>query len=239
MNMRSLARLAGIVRFAGGIAALAMLAACSSSTGPAASRNNPGTGTITLKVTADIDAKDDPTVVGGFVTEYTASLRDGVGNKVSGATVTMSNPNVGTFTLPETAVGSGDYFISDNRFPSGDFTLNVVRGTDNVQNVVLGGPAVHTITAPVKNATVPANQPLTVRWTVPSQAAQAEVETLNFPNTALPDTGAYVIPGASNPPRPDQRIRVFRSNEVNIAGGLSGSRLRVQVRNTVQPVIVQ
>jgi hypothetical protein len=239
MNMTSLARLAGLVGFAGPIAALAMLAACSSSTGPAASRNNPGTGTNTLKVTGDIEADDDATVVGGFVTVYSASVRDGAAAKVSGATVTIGNPNVGTFTLPETATGSGDYLISDSRFPSGDFTLNVVRGTDNVKNVVLGGPAVHTITAPVKNATVPANQPLTVRWTVPSQATQAEVETRNFPNTALPDTGAYVIPGASNPPRPDQRIRVFRYNEVNIAGGLLGSRLRVKVRNTVEPVIVQ
>jgi hypothetical protein len=220
-------------------AAAALSLACSSSTGPAASRNNPGTGTNTLKVTADIDANDDPTVVGGFSTDYSVSLRDGLGNKVSSATVTVGNPNLGTLTLPETAPGSGDYLITGNGFPSGDFTLNVVRGTDNVQNVVLGGPGVHTITAPAKNATVPANQPLTVRWSVPSQATQAAVETKNFGPLFLPDTGAYVIAGANNPANPSQRIRVARYNEVNIAGGLLGSRMRVQVRNTVEPVIVQ
>ncbi len=220
-------------------AAVAGVLACGGGTGPATSRNNPGTGTSTLKVTADIDANDDPTVIGGFSTDYTVSVRDGLGNKVSGATVTISNPSLGTITLPETGPGSGDYALTGNTFPSGDFTLNVVKGTDNVKDVVLGGPGVHTITAPVKNATVPANQPLTVQWTVPSQAQSAEVETRDFGPAALPDTGAYIIAGANNPPRASQRIRVFRFNEVNIAGGLPGSRLRVTVRQTVDPVIVQ
>ncbi len=211
---------------------------CGSSTGPAASRNNPGTGTNSLKVTADIDANDDPAAVGGFTTEYAVSVRDGASNKVSGATVKIAT-SAGTLTLPETATGSGDYFISGSGFPSGDFTLSVVRGADTVRNVVLGGPGVHTITAPAQNATVAANQPLIVRWTVPSRATQAELETKNFGPQAMPDTGAYVIPGASNPPEAAQRIRVFRFNEVSIAGGLIGSRMRVQVRNTVEPVIVQ
>ena len=39
--------------------------------------------------------------------------------------------------------------------------------------------------------------------------------------------------------RPDQRVRVWRFNEVDIAGGLPGSRFRVKVRQTVEPVIVQ
>ncbi len=231
-----LGRMAGVVVSIGSLAALL---SCGGGTGPAASRNNPGTGTNTLNVTADIDANDDPAAVGGFTTEYSVSLRDGAGIPVSGATVTMSNPSLGTLALPETGPGAGDYFISGSGFPSGDFTLNVVRGTDNVKDVVLGGPAVHTITAPVASSTMPANQALAVRWTVPSRATQAEVETRDFGPQALPDTGAYVITGASNPARPDQRNRVFRFNEVNIAGGLLGSRMRVQVRNTVEPVIVQ
>jgi hypothetical protein len=220
-------------------ATLVLLAACGNGTGPAVSRNNPGTGSSTLKVTADIDANDDPAVIGGFTTDYSVSLRDGLGSPVSAATVTISNPSLGTITLPETATGSGDYLLTGNTFPAGDFTLNVTRGTDNVRNVVLGGPAVHSITAPAQNATVPANQPLTVRWTVPSQAKSAEVETKNFGPVTLPDTGVYVIAGINNPPNASQRVRVFRFNEVDMAGGLPGSRLRVTVRNTVEPVIVQ
>ncbi len=220
-------------------AGLVAAAACSSSTGPATSRNNPGTGTSTLKVTADIDANDDPTIIGGFSTDYTVSVRDGLSNKVSGATVTITNPGLGTITLPETAPGSGDYSLTGSTFPSGDFELNVVKGTDNVKGVVLGGPGVHNITTPVANSTVTAGQPLTVRWSVPSQAKSAEVETKDFGPVTLLDTGAYVISGANNPANASQRVRVFRFNEVDIAGGLPGSRLRVQVRNTVEPVIVQ
>lgn len=221
-----------------GLAVLMGPLGCGDSTGPAASRNNPGTGTNSLKVTADIDANDDPAAVGGFTTEYAVSVRDGASNKVSGATVRIAT-SAGTLTLPETAAGSGDYFVAGSGFPGGDFTLSVVHGADTVRNVVLGGPGVHRITSPVKNAIVAANQPLTVRWTVPSRATQAEVETKNLAPQALPDTGAYAIPGASNPPEAAQQIRVFRFNEVNIAGGLIGSRMRVQVRNTVEPVVVQ
>ena len=234
--MRATARMLGLYA---GLAALTLAAACGDGTGPATSRNNPGTGSSTLKVTADIDANDDPTIIGGFSTDYSVSVRDGLGNPVSAATVTIKNAALGTITLPETSPGSGDYLLTGNTFPSADFQLDVVKATDNVRGVILGGPGVHNITTPVKNATVPANQPLLVRWTVPSKAASAEVETRDFGPIALPDTGAYRIAGVDNPARPDQRIRVFRFNEVNVAGGLVGSRMRVTVRKTVEPVVVQ
>ena len=102
-----------------------------------------------------------------------------------------------------------------------------------------GGPGVHNILQPAKNDTVAANQPLLVRWSVPSRAKSAELETKDFATVTLADTGSYRIPGIDNPARPDQRIRVFRFNEVDIAGGLIGSRLRVKVRKSVQPVVVR
>lgn len=221
---------------------LLLAAACGGgSTGPATSRNNPGTGSSTLRVIADIDANDDPTIIGGFSTDYFVEVRNGAGNPVSGATVTISNPTFpgGKITLPETGTGSGDYLLTGNTFPSGDFRLDVVQGANNVAGVVLGGPGVHNITTPMKNDTVAVNQPLLIRWSVPSKAKSAELETRDFGAITLPDTGAYRIPGVDNPARPDQRIRVFRFNEVDVAGGLLGSRLRVTVRKTVEPIVVQ
>lgn len=218
---------------------LVALAACGDGTGPATSRNDPGTGTSTLRVIADVDANDDPTVIGGFVTEYFVSVRTGAGGAVSGATVTIRNATLGTLTLPETGPGTGEYLLVGNTFPSGDFQLDVVRGTDNVRDVVVGGPGVHNITTPLANSTATALQPMTVRWTVPSRAKSAELESRDHGPVTLPDTGAYVIPGVDNPIRPDQRIRVFRFNEVDIAGGLLGSRLRVTVRKTAEPINVQ
>ncbi len=215
----------------------ALLAACGGdSTGPAVDRNNPGTGSSTLLVTADVDASDVP---GGFVTDLDVSVRDALGNPVSGVTVTIANAAFGVVTLLETGVGTGDYDATRNSFPGGDFILNVVRGPDNVRDVVVGGPGVHTITGPAINATVSTQQPLTVSWTVPSQAKSAEVETRDFGPVVMFDNGVFQIPVESNPARPDQRIRVFRFNELEIAGGLPGSRLRVEIRQTVEPIIVQ
>jgi len=229
-------------RLYAGVAALTLAAACGDGTGPATSRNNPGTGSSTLRVIANIEANDDPSVIGGFSTDYFVSVRNGAGSPVSGATVTIGNPALpgGRITLPETATGSGDYLLTGNTFPSGDFRLDIVQGTNNVSSVVVGGPGVHTITTPLKDDTVAVNQPLLVRWTVPSRAKSAEVETRDFGPFTQPDSGAYQITGPDNNQiRPDQRVRVFRFNEVDMAGGLTGSRLRVKVRRTVEPVVVE
>ena len=219
-----------------GMSAGILFAACGDSlTDPAIERNDPGTGTGTLDIRADVDAFDE---AGGFITEFSVRVRDGIGDPIIGATVTITNDGFGEVMLLDPQ-SSGDYVAERPAFHEGDFTLRVVRGTDVVEGVVLGGPGIHTITEPLKDSTVAADQDLTVRWDVPSQARSAEVETKDFGPVLLPDTGAVIIPGASNPARADQRIRVFRFNEVDIAGGLFGSRMRVEVRQSVDPLIVE
>lgn len=215
---------------------LSLIFACGDSTGPAADRNNPGTGSSTMLVLADIEGQD---VTGGFVTAFDVSLRDALGNPISGATVTVRNTTLGTINLLELTTGSGDYQASVNSFAAGDYRLTAVRGTDNVQGVIIGGIAAHQISAPLANATATANQPMTVTWTRPSEAVAADLETRDFTAQGIPDAASYVIPGGNNPPRPDQRIRVWRYNQVTIAGGLFGSRLKLSIRNTVEPVVVQ
>ncbi len=210
--------------------------ACGGGTEPTVERNDPGTGSLTLRVTADIDASD---VVGGFITDFQVDVEDAAGNPVSLAIVTINNSALGEITLLEDAAGSGKYVAVRNSFPSGDFELNVVRGTDNVQAVILGGPGVHTITAPLANETATALQSLIVTWTSPSQAKSAELETQDYGPVVVPDTGAAIVPALENEARADERIRVYRFNEVGINGGLPGSRLKVEVRQTVVPIVVQ
>ena len=161
-----------------------------------------------------------------------------MGEPVTGATVTITNGGFGEVTLldPE---GAGNYLAERRTFHEGDFTLRVMSGTDVVEGVVLGGLGIHTITEPAGDWTVTAGQALTVRWDVPSQARSAEVETNDFGPVLLPDTGAVIIPGVSNPAGANQRIQVFRFNEVDIAGGLFGSRMRVEVRQSIEPLIVE
>ena len=210
-----------------GISVAILFAACGDSlTDPAIERNDAGTGTGTLEIRADVDAFD---VDGGFITEFRVRVRDGFGEDVSG---------FGVVTLLQDG-GEGDYEAERNAFHEGDYELSVVSGTDVVAGVVLGGPGVHTITEPTVNSTVSADQPLTVLWSVPSQARSAEVETQDYGPVLLPDTGAVIIPAASNRAREEQWIRVFRFNQVDIAGGLFGSRMQVEVRQSVEPFIVQ
>jgi hypothetical protein len=209
---------------------------CSDSTGPAANRNEPGTGTNTMLVTADIEGQD---VAGGFVTQFDVSLRNSAGVPISGATVTVLNNSLGTTNLLELSAGSGDYEATVNTFAPGDYRFAVVRGTDNVQGVVVGGISAHQIASPSANATISANQPMTVTWTRPSEAVAVDLETRDFIAEGIPDAANYTIPAGNNPARPDQRIRVWRYNQVDIAGGLFGSRLKLSIRNTVEPVVVQ
>lgn len=213
------------------------LAGCGDdTTGPAAERNDPGTGTQTMLVKADIEGEDAP---GGFVTDFEVQLRDAQDNPISGATVTIQNGALGTVNLLESGQGTGDYVAVRNSFPSGDYRLDVVSGTDNVHGVVIGGMAAHVITSPSANDTVLANAPLVINWTRPSQAAGADVETQDFQAEGIPDSGTYTVPATGNPARDDGRVRIARFNRVDIAGGLFGSELKLKIRNTVEPVVAE
>jgi hypothetical protein len=72
-------------------------------------------------------------------------------------------------------------------------------------------------------------------WQTPESAAWYII-ILRWQQT-LHSRGDY--PAVSNVTRSDQRIRLFRFNEVNLAGGLTGSRFRIKIRQSVEPVTVQ
>lgn len=220
-------------------AAAAVLIQCGDDnlTGPAFERNDPGTGTSTLRVIADIEVEDESG--GDYVTAVHVSVHTAAGAAVSGAAVLISAPGIGTVTVPETAAGSGEYVVVQPNAPAGDIRLDVTRASDNVARVTVGWLGLHTITLPQQGAAVDETQPLMVRWTVPAMGSSAELETRDFSVEDLPDDGEYSVPVASNPPRSDQRIRVYRVNQVDLAGGVAGSLLRISVRDTVEPVIVQ
>jgi hypothetical protein len=218
--------------------ATATAAACGgSSSGGAVDRNRAGTGTSTLKVTATATVTSSTTAP---LTNLSVTLDNGQNQNVSNATVTINNAGLGgDVALTESPAGSGIYTSSKTMLPSGDFTLNVVSGTDAVHGVVLGSPGAHTVNAPTMNTTVTANQPLDVSWTTPSTAKAATVSTRDLAAVSMPDTGAYTIAAANNPPRTGQRVTVSRMNETDIAGGLPGSLFSVTVTNQVTPYTVQ
>jgi len=218
-------------------AAAALACGSTSSNNAATSRNNPGAGSSTLLVQGDITAS---TITGSPVTTFSVTVRDGALATVGGATVTVRNSSVpdGVVNLVQAVSGTGAYAATLTSIPSGDFQLNVVKGSDSVQGVQVGGPGMHTINAPVQNATVTANQDLPVSWTTPAVAKQVSVVTRDMSFSA-PDLGAYTILAADNPPRASQRVTITRTNEVEAAGGLTGSRLNVSYSARIDPYTVQ
>ena len=211
--------------------AAAALACGGSSSGSAISHNNPGTGSSTLLVTGDIIGSISN---GSPTASFTVNVNDGTGARVSGATVVISNSGLtgGALTLTETGTGSGRYTATFAGFPNGDFQLSVTKGTDAVSATV-GGLGMQTISAPAASATVPANTDLQVSWTTPAQAKQATVSTTNLSAVSMADDGSFTIVAASNPARASQTLTLVRNNEVDLAGGLLGSRLRVSFTSTV------
>ena len=210
-------------------------AACGGTSGTAIDRNRAGTGSSTLLVSATVTVTNSAT---SPTTSLSADVSDGLGAVVTAATVTIQNAGLGGDTALVEGSTPGHYTASKTSLPSGDFTLSVVKGTDSVQGVVVGSPGLHAINAPALNSTATANQPLDVSWTTPTTAKSVTLTTRDF-NVSAPDTGAYTIPAASNPVRTNQRLILSRFNEVDLAGGLSGSRMRVTSTVTVDPYTVQ
>src|SRR5712692_5300341 len=120
-------------------AAAALACGSTSSNNAATSRNNPGAGSSTLLVQGDINAS---TTAGAPLTIFSVTVRDGAGNTVGGATVTVLNASLpnGSIALVQATPPTGAYANAVASFPTGDFRLDVVKGTDSVQGVVVDGP---------------------------------------------------------------------------------------------------
>jgi len=206
----------------------AVVAACGGSSNIAANRNRAGSGSSTLLVTATATVTASDTSPS---TNYLVTVKNGQNAGVTGATVSF-----GAVSL--TDAGGGNYTGSSTSYPSGDLSLSVVKGTDQVQGVVLGYPGAHAINAPTVNSTVSAGQPLHVSWTTPSVAQSVTITTRDFNATDVSDTGSYDIAGTNNPARTNQRVIIVRSNQLDLAGGLSGSLAKVTVTRRVDPFIV-
>ncbi|HEY5675637.1 MAG TPA: hypothetical protein VIR81_02560 [Myxococcales bacterium] len=216
---------------------IAVAAAACGGHSVATDQNRAGSGTSTLLVTADVTAQ---VTSSGPLTSFQVTVKDGSSQPVSGATVTIHNDQLGDVPLVEANAISnpGRYSNSKAAVGTSAFTLSVVRNADNVQGVVVGNPGAHTVNAPVANSTVPANQPLVLSWTTPTTAKSVSISTRGF-QVQAPDTGTYTISAADNPAQTNQHLDLSRFNEVDIAGGLSGSRLRVTYTASVNPYTVQ
>lgn len=215
----------------------AMAAACGGSSGTAVDHNRAGSGSSTLLVTGTVTVTVSATAP---LTSYSVTVKDGLGANVSGATVTVHDSANGNVALTEANTGSGVYTNSTTTYPSGDLSLSVANGTDKVQGVAVGNPGAHAINAPLGGSTQTANAALHVSWTTPAVAKAATISLSGGGfSVQAPDIGAYDVPAGNNPARTGQRVTIVRSNEVDIAGGLPGSSMKVTVSNRGDTFTVQ
>jgi hypothetical protein len=221
------------------IAALILLAASLSCkeepAGPALAQESSGDGTLTLKVVAEAEGHD--TAVNSYETVFTATVSDTLGAPVSGATVTIVAA-FGTLVLQEDVAGT--YRAVFGGYRVGSYTLDVARGADRVTGVTVMAPAIHTVTKPAANDSVTADTAFNVRWTRPDTADETRLETRDYSSDwYYGDQGTSWIPSVGNPPRTDQRLRVYRRNVQIAARGLPGSQLSVSIRRTVEPIVAE
>jgi hypothetical protein len=197
--------------------------------------DDPGTGTQSLKVQAEIAAKPnlfDARTSSDFQTAMTVQLTDAANHAVTTGTVTVTS-----------VTGKVALTYRDGAWrataPTYDeiYTLDVTSGLHRLEDVRLVGPDIHVITAPMQNAMIDARQELTLIWERKRAADHtALVVNPEYP-AKVPDTGTcqvtpYVL--SADQKRVQQNtIRLIRTNTIEPAGAIEGSQLDVQIDNEV------
>ncbi|NIN73306.1 MAG: hypothetical protein GTO46_15555 [Gemmatimonadetes bacterium] len=212
------------------LAFAALVASCSNADPiePVEDKNNGGTGNQTLLVVAEVDLELN---TGGFLADFFVDVEDGSGAPVSGAAVTIVW-NRSTVTVPESGT-PGIYEALVTGAASGDLKLDVVKDDMYVRDVVLGNIGIQAVLEPLPDATLPANEDLTVRWVSDLKAQSASLFSPDW-DFDVEDNGEFVVPGAQVDPSSSTWIELERYNEVEIAGGLSGSYFKLEVEYRVE-----
>lgn len=202
--------------------------------------NDPGSGTSTLHVDADVSASADlgnASNATDFTTDFSVRVTLN-GQDVQTGTVTITS-DAGSVDLAWT--GNGNRWEGRQADYLQAYTLDVTSGSDYVTGVTLVGPDIHVFTSPDGTAAVDGTMPLPVSWSRADQADTATIETEQMDRLQIPDTGAFEIPVGGLKNSPDQteneRIRVERTSRIVPAGAVAGSEVRVSIQNEL-PLVV-
>jgi hypothetical protein len=198
--------------------------------------DDPGTGTGTLFVDADIEASPEvPNAAraADFSTSFEVRItRDGV--DVTTGAVTIDSDGGGVALVFD---ATDSRWHGDQIGYHGGYALAVAADADTVDGVVLNGPGFHTFTSPASGATVDAAVDLEVRWDRGATATRAELGTRETDRITIDDTGSYTVPALALRHAPDQveeeELELRRSTRIAPAGAVAGSELRVEVRNSI------
>jgi hypothetical protein len=202
--------------------------------------DDPGSGSLTLAVDADVEAR--PTIANAkddqeFTTEFHVRVQKG-GVDVTAGTVTVRS-RAGDVALT---------YGTDNRWHGVQvgywevYELAVESGTDFVDGVGVDGPALHYFSAPLPGATVDSLMPLVITWKRGEAADRAMLDTDKIDELAISDSGTFSLPAGSLKSKGDaveqERIRLERAATVIPTGAVAGSQMRVSVRNDIEVLVL-
>jgi hypothetical protein len=220
-------------------ALVAALAACGSDLDPG-SGDDPGTGSQTLFVDADVEASPVVTNASsatGFQTSFAVRVRKNNVDVTQGVVTITSNGGATTLIFDAAEARWRGTQASYHEV----YVLSVDGGEDHVDGVRVDGPALHHFTEPLPGAVVNATLPLMVRWAREEAAATTSFDTEEINELEIADTGSYAVPTGglkSNGNEPtEERLRLDRSSRVSPAGAIAGSSVRVRVRNEIDVLV--
>lgn len=216
--------------------ALLLFAACSHDPLEPGAGSDPGTGTNTLLVEGGASA--EPHVPNArnpadFSTDFSVRIQLN-GQDVTTGTVTMQSQvltvnltyNAGENRWQGTAAGYDEVY-----------RLDVVSGADAVHGVVVDGPDIHFITAPLAGASLDSTVANDVKWDRGEGAQLCSIRTNRIDRLTIADNGLYSMPPgsleASKDATKENDIEIRRSNNVVPAGAIGGSMMTVSIRNDV------
>ncbi|MEW6432389.1 MAG: hypothetical protein AB1730_12850 [Myxococcota bacterium] len=199
---------------------------------------NPGWGTQTLYVSARLSTNGS---TGG--TSARVEVREGgaTGAVVTNAEVKLRGDKLESRTLAWRDQGNnGGVYVLDTFAWDTTFILDVTRGSDTL-SAALSPPGASILTAPIAGTTFRRADgvALKVEWK-DDWGRRAENTTLSLEKAKIDQSWAngsepYRVEFATNRLTADkERIELSRSNEVNLAGGSTGSTMRATTTHRIE-----
>ena len=214
-------------------------AACGGSDLDPGSGDDPGTGTNTLQVNGS--ARAEPRLAnarnaGEFTTEFSVRILLN-GAPVTNGSVLMTS-STGTVVLAFETDNGGRWRGTGAGYDE-VYVLDVDSGNDNVHDVRVDGPSIHTFSEPQAGATVDAGMPLMVKWSS-SGADTAAIDAENLDKVSIDDSGSYMLAANAlksekDKPRENQ-ITITRTNRVSPRGAIGGSEFAVTIENDISVI---
>ena len=209
---------------------LAILVALSSSCG----LTSPGGGTGTLFVTARLTSDGSTR---GSHARLTVRSGSSNGDLVKNAEVAIRGGNLGRTIVPYDDA-KDQYRLDEFSWVEG-FRIEVIRGNEQLDGSI-EAPGATLITDPISDSTYTraAGPPLLIHWkdarNSPAQSTQLHLDKANIDRALPPGVYELLVDQADLRVDPKEKVRVERSNEVALAGGVPGSVLSASTAHEIE-----